>query len=290
MWDRIVEKQLDAFPSLIEHFDDMRYATLTESFVAEEWRNWSVGQVCRETIKSQIERRGRFPNQLDPSYGVLRPSYVEKFLRDREDAQKWWEKHQGKSLREIQIEVVEWVLAAEKRSTLSDYAADIDFFSRELKVLQTSDKPRPPVFTVFRVGQGRGWSSESVGSTKKARLSQEGEKLVPESSHNMPLPKVEIKDDIKVERERDGYHVTYSMTIVVRGVAKLQQSVTANLYPLKPGVYRNVGNLDTGAILSFALTNYDRGKVCVSGRWWVGDYTGRFRTIKELPSEERSQK
>jgi hypothetical protein len=101
VWDHIVDLGSAAFPVLVEHSGDRRYCT-TE--VLNDWKNLTVGDVCRRTIQVQVEI---YHNSIDESPGdVLR--YVP--TGPRESLVKWWKENEKLSLSEIQARAVEWAL------------------------------------------------------------------------------------------------------------------------------------------------------------------------------------
>lgn len=115
-----------AFPFLIENLDDDRYCMTVEISAGD---NLTVGQVCFEIIFEQIQPYGfRQKGVSDPRTLLPRPSYPE-FLRSKKEARKWWEKSKHKTLYQMQLEALDWVIAEEAKRPR-------DFIDAEKKYLQ----------------------------------------------------------------------------------------------------------------------------------------------------------
>jgi hypothetical protein len=124
---------LAAFPLLIERFDDDRYSFTFETPSSD--MNYSVGRACQAVLRDYITL-GTYdlamPNGADdPMFIKRRPSYVAHFnLFDKRTAQEWWEQRKNKSLKELQLETLEWTIAEEAKNPK-------DFTDRERKFLDT---------------------------------------------------------------------------------------------------------------------------------------------------------
>ena len=116
----------ETFPYLIERWEDKQYClTVSDAPFPGCYHNLTVGEVCQRLIYGQIQpygcRQVYGPSvstsaiyQLPPA-PAFRPVYPIVFLPSKETAQQWWEKNKGKRLQEIQLEVLDWVIAEEAK-------------------------------------------------------------------------------------------------------------------------------------------------------------------------------
>ncbi|MGA2031678.1 MAG: hypothetical protein ABSG68_05440 [Thermoguttaceae bacterium] len=125
-----------AFPYLLDSLDDERY-----SFTAwEDSRrvDWSVGRACFEIIRDHLEPRWK---RSGPPRAP-RPSYSEHCnLNKRAQAKAWWEIRKQKSLRELQIEALEWVVGEEARVPEKYPERDRKYLQAVLAGLRAGDAP-----------------------------------------------------------------------------------------------------------------------------------------------------
>ena len=115
-----------AFPELLEHLDDHRYSLTGDTGNVET--NLEVGFLCRWLLQQQIcpfssvvVGEGYTTGTL--AYGTLvvgpkgeapeRPDYLSHLLRDRAEARAWALEHRSYSLRDLQEEALEWMIAEE---------------------------------------------------------------------------------------------------------------------------------------------------------------------------------
>jgi hypothetical protein len=105
-----------AFPFLIERWDDERYCLTISEGINGYCRNQTVGKTCKMIIFDQIQPFGMTQGINDTGLKyVRRPGYPSHFLSTKTDAKKWCEEHKGKSLAEIQLEALDWVIAEESK-------------------------------------------------------------------------------------------------------------------------------------------------------------------------------
>jgi hypothetical protein len=106
-WSQLHRLGHRAFPYLFDHFDDKRYSFTADDGPAD--MNWSVGLACSDILVCHLQ-----------PYGIRgQPSYAKHYnLRTSAGAKLWWETRKDKSLRELQIETLEWVIAEEARTPL----------------------------------------------------------------------------------------------------------------------------------------------------------------------------
>jgi hypothetical protein len=110
---KLMELGPRAFPFLIERWEDKRYC-LTTAVAA--YVNESVGDVCRSIIADQLQPYGiHQKGYADPRGKPLRPNYAGTFLKSQKVARQWWKKHKDKTLRQMQLEVLDWVIAGEAK-------------------------------------------------------------------------------------------------------------------------------------------------------------------------------
>lgn len=120
-----------AFRPLIEKWSDERYSLTYSVGINGYMNNATVGKMCRIIVYDQIQPYGIWPETDDDPRGKpKRPSYPSTFLADANDASKWFDEHKDKSLFEIQLMVVDWVIAQEDKSPH-------DFTAKELEAMRT---------------------------------------------------------------------------------------------------------------------------------------------------------
>lgn len=99
----------EAIPYLIRRPDDPRFSYTDSSAV---YYNLTVGEACTEII----ERNGDVMRGKRPSY----------FREEAKDLRKWWSKNHRLSLRELQIQTLEWRIEVEQgRSVHGDSPRDL---------------------------------------------------------------------------------------------------------------------------------------------------------------------
>jgi hypothetical protein len=107
-----------AFPFLIERWDDHRYSLVTCNGLSGAYDTMNVGSVCYAIVYSQVQPYGTWAENKvgDPRSVPGRPGYS---LGEKKEALIWWEKNKSKSLKEIQLEVLDWVIAEETKKPKS---------------------------------------------------------------------------------------------------------------------------------------------------------------------------
>jgi hypothetical protein len=143
--EKLTQLGPQAFPFLIERWDDKRYCMTTENSLSGYPHNRTVGYVCRAIIFDQLQPYGFYPaSDEDPRGKPGRPSYPTTFLDSEKTARRWWEKHMGATLYQMQREALEWVIAEEAKRPR-------DFTDKERRALQSRrkelaerGKPLPP--------------------------------------------------------------------------------------------------------------------------------------------------
>ncbi len=103
-----------AFPSLIKRWDDKRYSLTMSVGINGYMFNASVGQVCKDIVYDQVQPFGMWPvTEDDPRGKPHRPGYPYRHLGNQKDALAWCEKHKDKSLYEVQLMVLDWIIKTE---------------------------------------------------------------------------------------------------------------------------------------------------------------------------------
>jgi hypothetical protein len=134
-----------AFPYLFDFVDDKRYSFTADGGAADV--NWSVGQACLDRIRCSLQPYG--PHYLagedDPRGFPRRPNYVRHHnIHEPAGAKTWWETRKDKSLRELQIETLEWVIAEEAKTPEKYSNRERAFLKKVLTKLRTAKEPLKP--------------------------------------------------------------------------------------------------------------------------------------------------
>jgi hypothetical protein len=144
-FDRKKQKQVDractkltqlgprVFPYLIERWEDKRYCLTASNGLSGAFLHLTVGQICRAIIYDQLQPYGIYPNGFDPERNRARqprrPGYPTTFLGSQKAAREWWKKNKRKTLYQMQLQALDWVIAEEAKRRR-------DFTDKERKELQ----------------------------------------------------------------------------------------------------------------------------------------------------------
>jgi hypothetical protein len=107
----------DAFPALIEHGNDEGYSLSISIAVLG---GYSVGDVCLMIIEGQVDLAGMRYKARDGADGKIHnhEGYFSQYQGAkggrRAAFKKWYDEHQAKTLKEMQIEALEWAIKREK--------------------------------------------------------------------------------------------------------------------------------------------------------------------------------
>lgn len=103
---------MPAFDALISARVDERYSY---SWVYAAWRNHSVGDACFMIVESQVVFHGFGYKSREAADGrhAVKPSYL-RHLRAQKRLGQWWADRRGRTLRELQVESLEWTIAQER--------------------------------------------------------------------------------------------------------------------------------------------------------------------------------
>ncbi|HEY5909625.1 MAG TPA: hypothetical protein VJA21_03365 [Verrucomicrobiae bacterium] len=104
------------FPALAKHFWDDRYS-YSDMVVA--WHNYTVGEVVLEIFSDGNPVYGGYKGRKTPSGEAVYPSFRE-YLKAQGFVEDWAEKAKTKSPSEIQVDYIDWCVAAEKKRGFTD--------------------------------------------------------------------------------------------------------------------------------------------------------------------------
>lgn len=142
---KLVELGPLAFPVLVESEKDERYSLTTCNDLSGWYNNESVGHVCRTIILDQLQPYGYWQDVGDDPRGKPhRPSYPGQFLNSQEAAKAWWEKHKEKTLYQMQLEALDWIIAEEAKRPRDFTDNEKQALQKIRKKLVESGKPLPP--------------------------------------------------------------------------------------------------------------------------------------------------
>lgn len=135
-----------AFPYLAETINDKRYSFTEDD--GEVMSNWNVGRACFDIIDSQVQAYNGMWNGTadggDPRERPRRPSpFSQDTFDDPQQFRVWCEARKDKSLRELQIESLEWTIAEEAKRPQDFTDVERTHLQKVLAKLRTSDKPLP---------------------------------------------------------------------------------------------------------------------------------------------------
>jgi hypothetical protein len=110
---RLMEIGPRAFPFLIDRWDDERYCMTVDGLSVLE--NHDVGQVCRIIVGKQLNPWGQW--RLDAEGRTQRRPLRPLFdLGEQKEARAWWEKNKTKTLAQMQVDMLDWAIAAEAKN------------------------------------------------------------------------------------------------------------------------------------------------------------------------------
>jgi hypothetical protein len=108
----------DAFPTLIAHGEDKGYCLSTR---VADLVGHSIGTVCLDIIEEQVDTAGMRYKAREGADGKklhIHRGYFDKYYGDNTSRcaafKKWYDEHETKTLKEMQIEALEWAIEREK--------------------------------------------------------------------------------------------------------------------------------------------------------------------------------
>ena len=146
-WKKLYELGPPVFPYLFDHLKDKPYSFTEFEPLEGDAENYSVGTACRLIITSQLQPYGE-----DKTFGEgeqqsrsHRPSYFDQLkLSDPKSARFWWQMRNDKSLYELQIETLEWVIEREAKAGREYSLEERQHLNDVLKDLRDSGKALKP--------------------------------------------------------------------------------------------------------------------------------------------------
>jgi hypothetical protein len=148
-FERLAGIGLPAFPYLRTRLDDKRYCMTMDTGPGDY--NFSVGRICRLIMDGRLQPYGWYT--VDANGRVLedtksrprRPRYSDHHRLDRpKEFENWWVAHKQKSLRDVQIEALEWTIAWERKNSKDYFPKEVEKLKAVLADLRKADKPLPP--------------------------------------------------------------------------------------------------------------------------------------------------
>ena len=138
-----------SFPFVSEHLADKRYA-LTED-AGDFMKNYLVRDLCRDVIVGNLQPDvwGHKPGGTSYRTRPRQPDYIRHFGVLGFGKKDWWMAHRDKSLIDLQIEVMEFVVAEAKKQPDKYTQDELSKWNLELEKLQTTKTPRrtPSMFS-----------------------------------------------------------------------------------------------------------------------------------------------
>lgn len=112
--ERLTKKGKRAYPKLLEHLDDNRQSVAFRRVIPHD-----VGDACFCIIRNQIfplpqDYRGSFYRTGSDNTLHARPFFLKPALFDRRTLPKWLDERKDKTLRDMQIEALSWLIAQER--------------------------------------------------------------------------------------------------------------------------------------------------------------------------------
>ncbi len=143
-WVDLRDMGLQAFPKAIEHLHDKRTSFTADSGSTDE--TWTVGRACFDVLWCNLEPYNCiiYSSCIPPKECWWRPHYCREFLTDPEKAEAWLAAHEGKSLVDLQIEVLEWVTTNRSKRKFEISVEDRQELLYKLDALRQSRKSLEP--------------------------------------------------------------------------------------------------------------------------------------------------
>jgi hypothetical protein len=105
-----------ALPFIIDALEDDRYCMTIDWADGDAYYNYSVGQVCRNIIASQLEV---YRNTISFSG----PQHWHRYDY-RPITKQWWRVRKGRTLVELQIEAIDWAIKTRKAESKNEVGED----------------------------------------------------------------------------------------------------------------------------------------------------------------------
>lgn len=137
-----------ALPYLVDALNDDRYCMTIDFAEGQAYYNFSVGEICRDVIASQLE----------VYRGTLRFSDVRHWHQYNYPVSKeWLETRKGRGLVELQVEAIDWAISRRHNEASGEDAMNQVVETRKLRdTISTTRKPAPPRRMLPMVTSNRG--------------------------------------------------------------------------------------------------------------------------------------
>ncbi len=142
-WQTLRRLAPRSFPFVFDSLGDKRYSLTEDSGDLE--KNYTVGFLSRDILVSSLQPDVWGHKEFGTSYRRRphQPDYVSHYkLLAPKSSKEWWKTRKDRSLRELQIEVLEWILVEERRAPEKYSDGDRNKIEKELDDLKASSVPR----------------------------------------------------------------------------------------------------------------------------------------------------
>jgi hypothetical protein len=141
-WGRLRQAGTQAFPYLFESLSDDRYSFTEDA--GENDYNWMVGRACFDVVRCQIEPWDNNQLPVNGKYNRRRPRYTDRLLHNPRAAKAWWETHKQLSIHDLQLEILQWVIAEEAKMPEKYSSSEREYLNALLTNLQRGTTIYPP--------------------------------------------------------------------------------------------------------------------------------------------------
>ena len=142
--EELIEMKEAAFPVLISHLKDKPYSRSISTAI---FRSLSVGDVCFMIIEGQVDLAGMRYKARTGSDGKfhMHDGYFSQYCKggwhSQEGMEKWWKEHKNDSLKEMQIEALEWAIERERAIGFQDEKDREHYLDPLVKMLVELKRP-----------------------------------------------------------------------------------------------------------------------------------------------------
>lgn len=142
---KLAELGPPAFPFLIDSWKDDRYSLTTCNGLSGWYYNESVGRVCQAIIFDRLQPYSYWQaGGGDPRERARRPSYPGHFIGSQGAAKAWWGKNKERSLHQMQLEALNWIIAEEAKHPGDFIDKEKQCLQKLRKELVEGSEPLPP--------------------------------------------------------------------------------------------------------------------------------------------------
>jgi hypothetical protein len=131
-----------AFSQLVASWEDKRYSITVAHCLSGAYYNWTVGEACRAIIYDQLQPYGTWQEGGgDPRSMAHRPGYPHEFLWTEKETKDWLAARKAKSLGEMQLEILDWIVGEEAKEPDKFTKSEKDKLQQRRKELADGRKP-----------------------------------------------------------------------------------------------------------------------------------------------------